>query len=64
MPRPEKKEEKDSRNRVSVWAGLCGNGEMIGPFLFNGSEWGKLSSGVAQTDISPTRLRFWPVVRQ
>ena len=25
-----------SREKLSVWIGLCGNGELIGPFFFDG----------------------------
>ena len=26
-----------SREKLSVWIGLCGNGELIGPFFFEGN---------------------------
>ena len=30
-------DRNECRTNVMVWAGLCGNGTMIGPFFFNGS---------------------------
>ena len=31
-----------SREKLSVWIGLCGNGELIGPFFFEGNVNGKV----------------------
>ena len=30
-------ERNESRARITVWVGLCGNGKLIGPFFFEGS---------------------------
>ena len=27
----------DSRQKLTVWVGLCGNSDMLGPFFFDGN---------------------------
>ena len=34
-PRDFKFEKSSSRQKLNVWIGLCGNGEIMGPFFFN-----------------------------
>ena len=39
------------REKVSVWAGICGNGAVIGPFLYDGALNGDTYNNMLQENI-------------
>ena len=49
-------ERSNSRAKLTVWAALCGNGVILGPYFFDGNG---LSSIAKRLRFSETRCAFW-----
>ena len=52
-------DRSSSRQKLSVWAGFCGNGSLLGPFFFNGNVNGRNYLAMFNDQILPSLLRFY-----
>ena len=43
----------DSRQKLTLWVGLCGNGDMLGPFFFDGNVNGQSYSNILNDEVIP-----------
>ena len=43
----------DSRQKLTVWVGLCGNGDMLGPFFFDGNVNGQSYLTLLNDEVIP-----------
>ena len=43
----------DSRQKLVVWVGLCGNGDMLGPFFFDENDNGQSYSNLFNEEVIP-----------
>lgn len=48
-----------SREKLSVWAGVCGNGTLLGPFFFNRNVTGRSYLEMFNRNILPTLLQVY-----
>lgn len=52
-------DRNDAREKLTVWAGLCGNGDMVGPFLFNQNVNGQAYLNLLNEDVIPELVRIF-----
>ena len=52
-------ERSDQRHKLHVWIGLCGNGEMIGPYFFNRNVNGATYLEMLETFVFPAVSRVY-----
>ena len=52
-PPPFNFNRSDSRAKITVWVGLCGNGFMVGPFFFNANVNGNNYLDMINNDVVP-----------
>lgn len=52
-------EKNSSREKVNVWAGVCGNGSLLGPFFFEGNINGRAYLEMINEQIVPALLRVY-----
>lgn len=50
------------RRKLSVWAGICGNGTLVGPYFFDGNVNGRSYLQMFDTYALPNLQRFYPVL--
>ena len=52
-------DRNESREKLSVWAGLSGNGSLLGPFFFQGNVNGRKYLAMFNNEIIPCLLRIY-----
>ena len=52
-------DRNECRMTLMVWAGLCGNGSMIGPFFFDGSVSGESYLAMLNENVLPELMRIY-----
>ena len=48
-----------NRNKLNVWAGICGNGTLVGPFFFDGNVNGERYLNLINNFVLPQLLRVY-----
>lgn len=59
-PPPFHFEMSSNRQKLSVWAGICGNGTLIGPYFFEGNVNGRTYIDMFNNFALPILLRNYP----
>ena len=53
-----------ARQKVTVWAGMCGNGSLLGPFFFEGNVNGRIYLTMFNNYMLPALLRAYGLVNE
>lgn len=51
----------NGRQKVTVWAGMCGNGTLLGPFFFEGNVTGRVYLELFNENIFPALIRSYGI---